>query len=172
MREILKKGDIGQEVADLQADLRRAGFDVPANAIYDDTTRDAVAALQQTRGLVVDGRFGPKSRAALAGFDTSRLLRDNRPHSFFFCDPPYWKTEGYGVDFCWDQYQTLACTLHGLKGKAIVTLNDHPDIRRLFRDYVIESTDIRYTVGGGSGVERCEVVIFSWDVRSDPVALF
>lgn len=77
MREILKRGDIGQDVADLQTDLRRAGFGVPATAVYDDTTRDAVAALQQARGLVVDGRFGPKSRIALAGFDTSRLLRES-----------------------------------------------------------------------------------------------
>lgn len=77
MRDILKMGDIGQDISDLQADLRRAGFDVPATAVYDEATRDAVTTLQQARGLVVDGRYGPKSRSALAGFDTSRMLRES-----------------------------------------------------------------------------------------------
>jgi len=100
------------------------------------------------------------------------VKRYDRPHTFFFMDPPYWETEGYGVGFGWEEYELLAKTLSGLKGKAIVTLNDHPDIRELFKDFVVESTDIRYTVGGGAGVERSEVVIFSWDVKNEPAGLF
>ncbi len=100
------------------------------------------------------------------------VRRYDRAHTFFFMDPPYWQTEGYGVEFGWDQYELLAKTLGSIKGKAIVTLNDHPAIRELFKDFVIESTDIRYTVGGGAGVERSEVVIFSWDVKNEPAGLF
>jgi DNA adenine methylase len=100
------------------------------------------------------------------------VRRYDRPHTFFFVDPPYWETEGYGVDFGWRQYEALAEALARLKGKAIVTLNDHPDIRRLFRAFHIETTDIRYTVGGGKGAERAEVVIFSWDVAQEPSGLF
>jgi len=100
------------------------------------------------------------------------VRRYDRPHTFFFMDPPYWQTEGYGVEFGFEQYEQMADVLRGLKGKAIVTLNDHPDIRKVFDGFVIESTDIRYTVGGGAGVERREVIIFSWDVRKDPSALF
>lgn len=76
MSDILRMGDIGQAVADLQADLRRAGYDVERTAIYDGPTRDAVAVLQAAAGLVVDGVYGPKSRAALANFDISRLMRE------------------------------------------------------------------------------------------------
>jgi len=96
----------------------------------------------------------------------------DRAHTLFFMDPPYWETEGYGVDFGWAQYQALAAMLPKLQGKAIVTLNDHPDIRALFADFPIESTDIRYTLNGGTGVKRQEVVIFSWDVQAEPAALF
>lgn len=99
------------------------------------------------------------------------LRRYDRPHTFFFMDPPYWETEGYGAEFGWGQYEALASTLGNLKGKAIMTLNDHPAIRDLFRDFLIESADIRYTVGGGTGVERREVIIFSWDVRAEPPSL-
>lgn len=77
MSDILRKGDIGQAVADLQADLRRAGYAVARTSIYDDGTRDAVATLQAAAGLVVDGVYGPKSRAALANFDVSRMLRES-----------------------------------------------------------------------------------------------
>jgi len=100
------------------------------------------------------------------------IRRYDRGHSFFFMDPPYWQTEGYGVDFPFNEYEQMAHALKSLKGKAIVTLNDHPDIRRVFSDFEIESTDIRYTVGGGSGVERREVFIFSWDRDKEPPGLF
>lgn len=100
------------------------------------------------------------------------VRRYDRPHSFFFMDPPYWQTEGYGVDFPFENYEQMAEVLGNLKGKAIVTLNDHPDIRRAFADFEMESTDIRYTVGGGAGVDRKEVFIFSWDRASEPPGLF
>jgi hypothetical protein len=76
MIDVLKPGAIGQAVSDLQTQLRAAGFDAPATSVYDDATQAAVSDLQRARGLVVDGFFGPKSRAALAGLDTSRLLRE------------------------------------------------------------------------------------------------
>ena len=84
-------------------------------------------------------------------------------------DPPYWETEGYGVTFGWEQYEQLASMLRKLK--AMVTLNDHPAIRSLFAGFHIESTDITYTVGGGGGAPRRELIIFSWDVRADPAGL-
>lgn len=99
------------------------------------------------------------------------IRRYDRTHTFFFMDPPYWETEGYGVQFGWEQYELLAATLGQLKGKAMVTLNDHPAIRELFKAFPIESTDIVYTVGGGAGAPRRELVIFSWDVRAEPAGL-
>ncbi|MCT8468417.1 hypothetical protein KZO85_07510 [Chromohalobacter canadensis] len=46
-------------------------------------------------------------------------------------DPPYWQTEGYGVGFGIEQYEEMAEILGKLKGKTIISLNDHPDIRRI-----------------------------------------
>lgn len=98
--------------------------------------------------------------------------RYDRPHTLFYCDPPYWQTEGYGVPFGFEQYEQMAEVLGQIKGKAIVSLNDHPDIRRVFSRYHIESTDITYTVGGGKGSEAREVLIFSWDIQAEPAGLF
>lgn len=99
------------------------------------------------------------------------VSRYDRPHTFFFMDPPYWETEGYGAEFPWPEYERLADVLGRLKGKAIVTLNDHPDVRTLFAQFPIESTDITYTVSIGAGAQRRELVIFSWDVHAEPAAL-
>ena len=36
------------------------------------------------------------------------MRRYDRAHTFFYADPPYWQTEGYGVPFEWEQYEQLA----------------------------------------------------------------
>lgn len=101
------------------------------------------------------------------------VAKYDRPHTLFFMDPPYWETEGYGVDFPWSEYEALASTFGQLKGKAILTLNDHPAIRDLFAGYRIERADHSYTVGGGARAkEVSEVLIFSWDTAAEPAGLF
>lgn len=66
----------------------------------------------------------------------------------------------------------MASLMGDIKGKAIISLNDHPDIRRVFAGFHMETTDIKYTVGGGKGSEAKEVLIFSWDVQAEPAGLF
>lgn len=77
------------------------------------------------------------------------LRRYDTPETLFFMDPPYWKTEGYGVPFGIEQYALLADAMRGMKGKAVLTINDHPEMRRVFDGFRQEKTSIRYTVGGG-----------------------
>lgn len=91
------------------------------------------------------------------------VQRYDRAHTLFYMDPPYWQTAGYGVGFNFEEYEEMARLLGQLKGKAILSLNDHPDIRRCFGDYRMESTDISYTVGGGKGSKARELLIFNWD---------
>ncbi|QAY92570.1 DNA adenine methylase [Pseudomonas sp. ACM7] len=100
------------------------------------------------------------------------MKKYDREHTLFYCDPPYWQTEGYSVPFEFDQYELMAKLLGEIKGKAIISLNDHPDIRRVFAGYHMETTDIKYTVGGGKGSEAKEVLIFSWDIQAEPAGLF
>ena len=114
------------------------------------------------------------AQAYIENLDWAKCMeRYDRPHTFFYLDPPYWETEGYGVEFGLDQYEKMAGMLRNLKGRAIVSLNDHPDIRRIFAGFHIETADIQYCVGGGGkGVDRTEVIIYSWDKQSDPPGLF
>lgn len=112
--------------------------------------------------------------AFIENLDWHKLMtKYDRSHTFFYLDPPYWETEGYGVDFGIEQYTKMADLLRSLKGKAIVSLNDHPDIRRIFAEFEIDTVPIKYSVGGGAKtVDRNEVIIYSWNRSLDPVGLF
>lgn len=91
------------------------------------------------------------------------MRRYDRPHTLFYLDPPYLDTAGYGVDFPLSAYEEMAALLRTLKGKAIISLNDHPEIRRIFAGFPMEAVPIKYTVGGnGKSVARQELIIYSW----------
>ncbi len=99
--------------------------------------------------------------------------RYDRAHSFFYLDPPYWQTEGYGVPFEWPEYEKMAEKMRSIKGKAILSINDHPDIRACFAEFDILELPIKYTVGGGANaVDRTELIISSWDTSAEPAGLF
>lgn len=97
------------------------------------------------------------------------LKRYDRAHTFFYMDPPYWQTEGYGVPFEWDQYQHLAGAMRTCKGKSMLSINDHPDIRREFEGLTIHDFGIKYSVGNNHGAvsESRELVITNYDVSGE-----
>lgn len=91
--------------------------------------------------------------------------RYDRAHSFFYCDPPYWQVEGYGVPFGFEQYVQMAETMRTCKGKMMVSINDHPDIRRAFEGHHMLGLDIKYSVGNNQRAPDAshELVITNWD---------
>lgn len=65
---MLRKGDRGQDVAEVQRRLQHLGYDIgPAgvDGIFGDDTAAAVRHLQATAGIGVDGIVGPQTRGAL-----------------------------------------------------------------------------------------------------------
>jgi DNA adenine methylase len=93
------------------------------------------------------------------------MQRYDRPHTFQYCDPPYWQTEGYGVDFGIEQYEQMAEFMRTCKGRVMVSINDHPDIRRVFDGFTMMGLDIKYSIGsthGQPGVSK-ELAITNWD---------
>ena len=90
------------------------------------------------------------------------IRRYDREHSLHYCDPPYWETEGYGVDFGLEQYHRMAALAREVAGTMIISVNDHPAMREAFAGLPMQSVPIAYTVGGGAGVERAELIIGNW----------
>ena len=75
------------------------------------------------------------------------LMKYDRPHSFMYADPPYWKLAGYGVNFGLDQYEKMAEMMKTCKSKVMLSINDHPDMRKTFDGLNIDTANIKYTVG-------------------------
>lgn len=88
----------------------------------------------------------------------------DRPHTLFYMDPPYWQTEGYGVPFGMEEYEALSGILRGVKGKAILSINDHPDMRRIFDGFRMKSVGINYSLNNrnGAGSATRELIIQNW----------
>lgn len=92
------------------------------------------------------------------------MRRYDRSHTFFYCDPPYWQTEGYGVEFGFEQYQALAKFMRSCSGRVMVSINDHPDIRACFDGLHMESLGIKYAVANrGEASTSRELVIMNWE---------
>ncbi|OYZ03514.1 MAG: restriction endonuclease subunit M [Polaromonas sp. 28-63-22] len=77
----------------------------------------------------------------------------DRLHSLFYMDPPYFGTEGYGVDFGLQEYDRMAHLMGSIKGKAVVSVNDIPAMRKAFKGHYIKRVSISYSVGA-SGCGR------------------
>ncbi len=89
------------------------------------------------------------------------LRRWDRPGSLFYLDPPYFGTEGYygaGL-FSPDQHEAMAEALSALKGHFILTLNDLPETRRLYRRFKIETADLTYTAAGAQAAKAVREII-------------
>lgn len=80
------------------------------------------------------------------------LTRYDRPTTLFYLDPPYYGSESdYGRTlFSRDDFERLSAQLAQLKARWLLSLNDVPDVRRIFDGFSIESVRTTYSVGGGA----------------------
>ena len=75
------------------------------------------------------------------------LSRYDRKETFFFCDPPYYKTPYYKHNLVLEDYVEMAEVLSNLKGQFLLSINDHPTIREVFKDFKIKPVTLPYTTG-------------------------
>ena len=77
----------------------------------------------------------------------------------------HWQTEGYGMPFEFDQYERMATRLRSMQGKAMVSINDHPEIRRTFAGLTMLELNIQYSVRGpGERKKSSELAIINYDL--------
>lgn len=78
------------------------------------------------------------------------IPRYDRPSTLFYLDPPYYGSErdyGDGV-FSRADFERLAALLRRLRGRVLLSLNDHPKIRETFTDFDIEPVRTAYSING------------------------
>lgn len=102
----------------------------------------------------------------------ARVYIENKPYqdlirkfdktdTFFYLDPPYYGCEDYygpGIFFRED-FQTLRDLLGSIQGKFIMSINDVPEIRSMFRGYRIEAVPTTYSAGGANKKKQVQELL-------------
>lgn len=91
------------------------------------------------------------------------ITRYDREGALFYLDPPYWGCENdYGkAMFDREDFTRMAAVLSGVQGRFIVSLNDVPEIRGTFANFVLTEVKTSYTIGASSdrAATRAELLI-------------
>ena len=90
------------------------------------------------------------------------LERYDRPGTLFYLDPPYYGSEGdYGPIFGRDQFELMADSLRRREGKFLLSINDHPEVRRIFAGFNMEQVETTYSLPGGGHSKRVGELIIT-----------
>jgi DNA adenine methylase len=89
------------------------------------------------------------------------IARYDRPATLFYLDPPYYGCENdYGKNmFGRSDFGRMAEHLAAIEGKFVLSLNDHPDIREIFKDFRLRPVKVNYSIGNADGKEFSELLI-------------
>ena len=87
------------------------------------------------------------------------LKRFDRPETLFYLDPPYYKIKLYRYNLEHEDFVRMAEILRGLKGKFVLSLNDVPEVRALFKGFSIKTVEFAYSAQKKPGRKFKEVLI-------------
>jgi len=108
-------------------------------------------------------------RAQLECSPYQEILRKyDRPDTFFYLDPPYFGLPYYKFNFKEADYVELAKLLNNLKGKFLLSLNDRPEVRELFKDFAISGLSLSYSAQMKTGLTFSEVLISNYVLPRRP----
>lgn len=87
------------------------------------------------------------------------LRRYDRPATLFYLDPPYFGRKLYRYNLTPADFEKLAERLRKLRGKFVLSLNDVPEVRTLFRRFHLREVELPYTAQKRAGRRFREVLI-------------
>jgi len=87
------------------------------------------------------------------------LKHYDRSETLFYLDPPYFGRSLYRYNLSADDFAKMAERLANLQGKFILSLNDLPEVREIFRQFKIQAIDLAYSAQPSSGRRYKEVLI-------------
>jgi DNA adenine methylase len=93
------------------------------------------------------------------------IAKYDHDDALFYLDPPYYGCEGdYGKElFDRAEFPKMAAQLAEVKGKFLLSLNDHPDVREIFKAFSMVGVDVTYSITKGAPVGAQEVIISNMD---------
>ncbi|HTU44196.1 MAG TPA: DNA adenine methylase [Bryobacteraceae bacterium] len=93
------------------------------------------------------------------------LEKYDRPTTFFYIDPPYYDRKLYKHNLASADFKALAVRLASIKGKFLLSLNDHPEVRELFAAFEIKPVELAYTAKKNTHVRYGELVIANYQLK-------
>lgn len=87
------------------------------------------------------------------------LTRYDKPQTFFYLDPPYYKAPYYRHNLELKDYRKMADVMKGVKASFILSINDLPEMREAFGEFKIKPVLIKYTASKGDSTEGKELLI-------------
>ena len=89
------------------------------------------------------------------------IPRYDKSTTLFYIDPPYYTNEDdYGKDlFKRSDFEVLNELLKALKGRFILSLNDRPEVREIFKSFDFEEVSLKYSITKNAGKKANEVII-------------
>jgi DNA adenine methylase len=91
------------------------------------------------------------------------LERYDRPTTLFYLDPPYWQRKLYKFNFSDEDFRQLERRLHSVKGRFILSLDDRPEVRKLFAHWHTQRVELAYTAQTKTGKRYGEVLILNFE---------
>lgn len=92
------------------------------------------------------------------------FARYDATESFFYCDPPYYRTSGYGTVFPLAEYQMLAEIMRTCKGKVLLSINNHEMMREIFAGFAVHEVQTTYTLDSNSQ-QQTELLVANYDME-------
>ena len=93
------------------------------------------------------------------------LKRYDRPRTLFYLDPPYWNRRLYHFNFTTSDFVRLEERLRNIRGKFVLSLNDLPEVRQLFKRYFIRGIEFAYSSQMKAGRKYPEVLIANFAMK-------
>jgi len=90
------------------------------------------------------------------------LAKYDSPETLFYCDPPYFRRELYRFNFSEADFSLLAQRLGQIKGRFVLSLNDAPEVRRLFSSFHIDQFQTSYSAQTKAGNRYDELLIVNF----------
>lgn len=164
----------------LQAQDPKALTDVQRAARFFYLQKNAYAGLVRKRkfgySVTEPSRFNPESvphlieetHKRLARVQIERLpyeqvlKRYDRAATLFYLDPPYFGRKLYNFNFTEADFVELSNRLARLQGKFVLSLNDVPEVRGIFREFHLREIELAYTAQQAAGKRFRELLITNY----------
>lgn len=91
------------------------------------------------------------------------IKKYDKPGTFFYCDPPYYDKPCYEHNFKHEDFENLSTQLSTIQGKFLLSLNDCPPVREIFKGFNFKEVSLNYSAGRTKQVQAKELLISNYE---------